>query len=187
MKIGYARISTPQQSLENQVIKLKEAGCEQVYQEVASGAKSDRAILQACLLHLRSGDTLMVTDLDRLGRSKWELLQLIKSLKERGINFCSLNQNMDFSTAIGEIMLFLYAQLAEMERNLLKERVKQGLERARARGKKGGRKKVLNPTQEIVLRQLYESRKFTLREIAQQLNMGQSTIYKYLNAKEDVA
>jgi DNA invertase Pin-like site-specific DNA recombinase len=187
MKIGYARISTTQQCLENQVIRLKAAGCEQIYQEVGSGAKWDRAILLDCLKYIRPGETLVVTDLDRLGRTKWELLELIKNLKEKGINFRCLNQDLDFSTSMGEMMLFMFAQLAEMERNIFNERRTQGMERARARGKVGGRKKILDEKQAEVLRQLYNSKKFSRKEIAHQLKIGESTIYKYLNAKEDVA
>lgn len=184
MKIGYARISTPQQSLENQIIKLKEIGCEQIYQEIASGMKSDRPILKDCLGYIRPGDTLIVTDIDRLGRNKWDLLTLIRELKDKGINFQSINQGLDFNTPVGEMMLMMFVQLAEMERNLFRERVIQGLNRARARGRKGGRRGISAATQNT-LKVLYDSKTMTISAICKQLNISKRTLYNYIKKMEE--
>ena len=135
--IGYARVSTTEdgQVLDRQLDALAEARCERVFEDRASGAKADRPGLTACLDHLRRGDVLVVLDLDRLGRLAGELVALIDGLAERGIAFRALNSPMDTTTPAGRAFLQIQAAFAEMERNVIRQRVREGLKAARARGR----------------------------------------------------
>lgn len=143
MKIGYARVSTNDQELHLQMDAFQEAGVEKVFREHASGAKSDRPQLMAALDYLRPGDTLVVWRLDRLGRNLKHLVQTVEQLKEEGKHFASLTEQIDTSTATGTLVFHLFCALAEFERNLIRERVNAGIKAARARGRKGGRKRTI--------------------------------------------
>ena len=139
--IGYARVSTAEgrQVLARQLDALNAAGCERVFEDHASGTTSDRPNLAACLDYLRAGDVLLVLDLDRLGRLAGELITLIDALGERRIGFRALNSPMDTTTPAGRAFLQIQAAFAEMERNVIRQRVREGVTAARARGRKGGR------------------------------------------------
>ncbi len=139
MLIGYARVSTQDQKPELQLDALKAIGCEQVFQEKASGKNTDRPELQTCLKVLRTGDTLVVWRLDRLGRSLKDLVGIIYGLEERGIGFRSINESIDTTTAGGKLIFNIFGSLAEFERALIRERTVAGLAAARARGRCGGR------------------------------------------------
>jgi len=139
MKIGYARISTATQSLDLQLDALKAADCEKIYTDCASGAKAKRPGLDEALSFLREGDALVVWQMDRLGRSVHNMLDLVRLFKERGISFVSLRENFDTSTATGKMFFTVMLALSEFERNLMVERTQAGLEAAKARGRKGGR------------------------------------------------
>lgn len=141
MKLGYCRVSTKDQTTEQQEQALKEAGCERIFTETASGSKKDRPELARLLDHAREGDTIMVWKLDRLARSMTHLLDLAAEFSERKIELVSLTDSIDTTTASGKLHFHMLAALAEFERSLLRERVKIGLERARAEGKRGGRPK----------------------------------------------
>ena len=143
--IGYARVSTAEgrQVLDRQLDALNEAGCERVFEDRASGAASDRPKLAACLDHLRQSDVLVVLDLDRLGRRAGELIALIDELDRRGVGFRALNSPMDTTTPAGRAFMQIQAAFAEMERNVMRQRIREGVKAARARGRKGGRPRVM--------------------------------------------
>lgn len=183
MDIGYARVSTREQSLDLQVDALRRAGCCKVYQEVVSGAKVERPVLDALLADLRPGDVLVFWKLDRLGRSLRHLVELANALLEKGVGLKSLNDLVDTTTPSGRLTFNLFASLAEFERDLIRERTQAGLTAARARGRLGGRPKGLTPQAETTAcaaETLYRERRLSVREIADKLGIAKSTLYQYL-------
>ena len=140
MRIGYARVSTQDQRPELQLDALTAAGCEQIFQEKVSGKDKDRPELETCLKVLRTGDTLAVWRLDRLGRSLKDLVEIVHTLEARGVGFQSLTESIDTTNAGGKLIFHVFAALAEFESNLIRERTVAGLAAARARGRMGGRK-----------------------------------------------
>lgn len=175
-RIGYARVSTFDQNLDSQLDELKKAGCTKIFQEKASSVKK-RPEFEKCLDYLREGDTLVVWKLDRLGRTTKKLLELIDDLKDRGINLQIITLGIDTSTAAGRLFFTMMAGLAEMERELIRERTNAGLQSARARGRMGGRKPI---DEQIMARamMMYEA-KMTVDDITKTLNISRSTFYKY--------
>ena len=143
MLIGYARVSTQEQTLNLQKDALAKAGCTKIFTDTASGAKTERIGLEEALNYVRKGDTLVVWRLDRLGRSLPHLITTMTDLEERGIGFKSLTENIDTTTSGGKLIFHIFGALAEFERNLIRERTTAGLLAARARGRKGGRPKVM--------------------------------------------
>lgn len=139
MRIGYARVSTEDQTLDLQRDALKRAKCREIYQEQAAGKNTSRPQLEGCLKSLREGDTLVVWRLDRLGRNLADLVRLIGDLEQRKINFASLTEKIQTNSPAGRLVFHVFSALAEFERNLIRERTVAGLKAARARGRKGGR------------------------------------------------
>lgn len=139
---GYARVSTTDQNLDSQKALLIKAGCEQILEESISGKNTDRPELTKLRQMVRDGDTVIVTSLDRLGRSLTDLVQIVNEFKDKGVIFKSLRENIDVSSAVGKMQFQMFAIFAEFERELIRERTKAGLMAARARGRKGGRKSV---------------------------------------------
>ncbi len=183
MKIGYARVSTQDQNLEMQLDALTKAGCQQVFQEKASGIKSDRPQLAAMQQILREGDVIYIYKLDRLGRSLKHLLEMTSNFEKRGIGLVSINDHIDTTTAQGRLIFNIFASLAEFERDLIRERTRSGLEAARARGRKGGRSRGLSKEAEktaMLAQTLYNERKLGVNEIAADLKISKMTLYKYL-------
>ena len=180
MLIGYARISTLDQTLALQQDALQAAGCEQVYSDTASGAATERPGLTQALSHLRPGDTLVVWRLDRLGRSVPHLVQTVNTLKEQGIGFRSLQEHIDTTSSGGKLVFHVFAAIAEMERDLIRERTHAGLQAARARGRLFGRPKVLSPQQVKQLRSLAKDDRNTVTEICQTLGISRATYYRHL-------
>lgn len=183
MKIGYARVSTRDQNADLQLDALKKAGCERIYQDVASGAKSARPELDKLLANVRAGDTLVFWKLDRLGRSLKHLVNLVGELSERGVYLQSLNDPIDTTNAQGRLVFNLFASLAEFERELISERTHAGLSAARARGRVGGRPKGLSTQAEstaMVAETLYREKRLSVNAIAKQLHISKSTLYRYL-------
>ena len=181
--VGYARVSTTEgrQVLDRQLDALNAAGCERVFEEHASGATSDRPNLTACLDYLRAGDVLVVLDLDRLGRLAGELITLIDALAERGIGFRALNSPMDTTTPAGRAFLQIQAAFAEMERNVIRQRVREGVTAARARGRKGGRPRIMTPEKLRYAQSLMRDRTRSIPEICRELgDLPSSTLYHYL-------
>lgn len=183
--IGYARISTMEgaQVLDRQLDALNAAGCERIFEDRASGAKAERPGLSACLDFLRKDDVLVVLDLDRLGRLAGELITLIDQLAARGIAFRALNAPMDTTTPTGRAFLQIQAAFAEMERNIIRQRVNEGLVAARARGRKGGRPRIMTHDKLRYARHLMADSKRSIPEICKELGgIRPSTLYHYLHA-----
>jgi DNA invertase Pin-like site-specific DNA recombinase len=183
MQIGYARVSTKEQSFDLQVDALRQAGCVKVFQEVVSGAKAKRPVLEGLLATLRPGDVLVIWKLDRLGRSLRHLVELAATLMEQEVGLRSLNDPIDTTTPQGRLAFNLFASLAEFERDLIRERTQAGLVAARARGRKGGRPKGLAPQAErtaCAAEALYREEHLAVREIAGELGIAKSTLYAYL-------
>ena len=183
--IGYARISTSEskQVLDRQLDALHAAGCERIFQDTASGAAAERPGLAACLDHLRRHDVLVVLDLDRLGRLAHDLIALIDGLEKRGIRFKALNSPMDTTTPAGRAFLQIQAAFAEMERNLIRQRVKEGILAARARGRKGGRPRVMTLDKLRYAQHLMADRSRSIPAICRELGgIPSSTLYHYLHA-----
>ena len=186
MLIGYARISKHEQSLDLQKDALKDAGCDKIYTDIASGAKEDRPQLQKLLSYIREGDTLVVWRLDRLGRSLKHLIELFTNLENRKINFKSLQEQVDTSSPVGKLIFHVFGALAEFERGLIRERTLAGLKAARARGRNGGRPKSLNHIQVKMLQQLTADRKLTIIQLCDQFNISKNTYYKYTRMEQPV-
>jgi len=180
MKIGYARVSTLEQNLALQQDALKAAGCERVIVEKASGAKADRSGLDRVRELLRKGDVLVVWRLDRLGRSLRHLIELMTELEGAGIGFRSLTEAIDTTTSGGKLVFHIFGALAEFERNLIRERTRAGLDAARARGRKGGRRKKLGDKQRALAVDLYRQKKHTIEEICRTVGISKPTLYAYV-------
>src|SRR5690349_6433555 len=140
MLIGYARVSTTDQTTALQEDALAKAGCDRIFTDTASGSRSDRPGLAEALTYVRTGDTLVVWRLDRLGRSLAHLIKTVMQLKDRGVNFKSLQEQLDTTTSGGKLVFHFFGAVAEFERDLIRERTMAGLAAARARGRRGGRK-----------------------------------------------
>jgi DNA invertase Pin-like site-specific DNA recombinase len=183
MKIGYARVSTRDQHLELQIDALTKAGCDKIYQDIASGARAERPALNEMIRNLRPGDVLVIWKLDRLGRSLNHLIGLVNDLMEKKIGLQSLHDPIDTTTPQGRLSFNLFASLAEFERDLIRERTQAGLSAARARGRNGGRPKGLPQKAEATAcaaETLYKEGKLTVNEIAEKLGIAKSTLYAYL-------
>jgi len=183
--VGYARVSTKEnrQVFDRQADALKAAGCTRIFDDRGSGMNKDRPGLRACLDYLRSEDTLIVLDLDRLGRLAGELIRLVDDLQGRGIAFRALNASFDTSTPVGRAFLQIQAAFAEMERNVIKQRVMEGVVAARARGRRGGRPRVMTPERLRYAQHLMADAKRSIPSICKELgNLPPSTLYHYVHA-----
>lgn len=179
MFIGYARVSTSDQKLDLQRDELKRAGCRKVFTDVVSGAR-DRPGRAEALSYARKGDTIVVWKLDRFGRSLVDLVQTMQQLRDRRVGFRSLHESIDTTTSGGRLIFHMFSALAEFERDLIRERTMAGLAAARARGRKGGRKPVLNADQEALLRKLAADRNNTPAFICATLGISRTSFYRYL-------
>ncbi|MCI2910915.1 recombinase family protein [Staphylococcus hominis] len=186
MKIGYARVSTGLQNLDLQEDRLNQYGCEKIFSDHMSGSKSKRPGLDKAIEFARSGDTIVVWRLDRLGRNMEDLITLVNELNNRGVSFHSLEENitMDKSSSTGQLLFHLFAAFAEFERNLILERSSAGRIAARARGRYGGRPEKLNKQDLKLLKTLYDNGT-PIKTIAEQWKVSRTTIYRYLNKLED--
>jgi DNA invertase Pin-like site-specific DNA recombinase len=184
MLIGYARVSTHDQTLNLQRDALQKAGCNRIFTDTASGAKTERQGLDKALNYVRSKDTLVVWRLDRLGRSLPHLITTMTGLEERGIGFKSLTENIDTTTSGGKLIFHIFGALAEFERNLIRERTTAGLTAARARGRRGGRPKALTPRQLSIAKALYTDKQHSIAEICQTLKISRATLYRAIKTGE---
>ena len=186
MKIGYARVSTGLQNLNLQEDRLNQYGCEKIFSDHISGSRSKRPGLDKAIEFARSGDTIVVWRLDRLGRNMEDLITLVNELNERGVSFHSLEENitMDKSSSTGQLLFHLFAAFAEFERNLILERSSAGRIAARARGRYGGRPEKLNQKDLNLLKTLYDNGT-PIKTIAEQWHVSRTTIYRYLNKLEE--
>lgn len=179
MEIGYARVSTGEQTLDLQLDALTKAGCGKIYQETASGAKADRPVLDEVLSYIRKGDTLVVWRLDRLGRSLEHLIDVVAGLADRGVGFKSLTEQIDTTTPGGKLIFHVFGALAEFERDLIRERTQAGLAAARSRGRVGGRpKKLTDPKQVELARALYAGGQTDVETICRTLGISRATLYR---------
>lgn len=183
MLIGYARVSTAEQNPAHQVDALVRAGVapDDVHVDQASGAKASRPQLDLVLVLLRAGDTLVITRLDRLGRSVLHLVTLGASLRERGVGLLVVEQGIDTSTVEGRAMFGMLSVLAELQRELIVANTRDGLAAARARGRHGGRRPKLTPEQAAHAQQLYDGGEHTVAQIAALLGVARTTVYGHLN------
>lgn len=178
MKFGYARVSKNDQSLDVQLQKLREVGCEEIFQEKVSGAKDERPELQRLIAKIRTGDTVYVVRLDRLGRRMTKLIDLVNEFKEKGVEFVSLENNIDTATPMGMLLFNMCAAFAEMERELIRERVRAGLEIAHRKGRRGGRPKVVTPEKVEMLKTLRESGEFSVSQMCAMAKVSKSGYYR---------
>jgi DNA invertase Pin-like site-specific DNA recombinase len=184
MNIGYARVSTQDQTLALQKDALEKIGCNKIFTDTASGTKSERKGLDEALEYVREGDTLVVWRLDRLGRSLKHLIETITKLNNRKIGFKSIQENIDTTTSGGKLVFHIFGALAEFERDIIRERTQAGLIAARARGRKGGRPKALNTPKKVEMAQkLYADKSNSVDEICKTLNISRTTLYRYIKTK----
>lgn len=185
MLIGYARVSTPDKFLNMQTDALKSIGCEQIFNDISSGAKAARLGLYEAISHLRAKDTLVVWKLDRLGRSLAHLIQVIKDLNAKNIGFKSLQENIDTLTAGGQLIFHIFGALAEFERELIKERTQARLKAAKSRGRLGGRPHFLTEKQIIKLQQHYANNDLSVVEMCKLFNISKPTLYRYVKTNKN--
>ena len=184
MRFGYARVSTGDQRLDRQVDALEKAGCERVFLEKASGAKAGRPELEKLLSVLRDGDEVVVAKLDRISRSTKHLIEPAERFDEMGVDFISLNDSIDTTTPMGRFFFRVMASIAELERDMIVERTKDGLSAARVRGRSGGRPKA--PAEAVSkARRMYESGTFSVSEITGATGISKSTLYRSLAHEAD--
>ena len=182
MLIGYARVSTGDQSLALQIDALEEAGCERFFRDQVSGIVNIRPNLNQALNVARPGDTLVVWRLDRLSRSLRDLIETVTLLESRGVQLKSLHESIDTASSSGKLIFHLFGALAEFERNLIKERTLAGLQAARARGRKGGRPPSLDTEKRKLAVKLYNDKNYSVNQVCQVMGISKPTLYKYVRA-----
>jgi DNA invertase Pin-like site-specific DNA recombinase len=183
MLVGYARVSTDDQTLDLQQDALAAAGCEHLFSDMLSGARTDRPGLTQALEYVRADDTLVVWRLDRLGRSLQHLIETVNALETRKIGFRSLTESIDTTTPGGKLIFHIFGSLAEFERSLIRERTMAGLAAARARGRKGGRPKKLTAKQVALAKRMHADKENDVATICQTLGISKSTLYRALEIK----
>jgi len=183
MKIGYARCSTNKQDRQLQLDALHAAGCEKIYEETASGSKTDRPELIQCLKALNPNDVLVVWKLDRLGRSLQHLIEIITTLESENKGFQSLTESIDTTSPTGKLIFHIFASLAEFERSLIRQRVMAGLDAARRSGTKFGRPEALSPKDKDMAITMFNGGA-TKNAIAQHFGVTRQTIYTLLKEVE---
>ena len=186
MKIGYARVSSISQDYENQVLRLKEAGCEEIFSEKMSGKSADnREQLQAALKWVRKGDTLIVAKLDRLARNTEDLLKIIRQLQEKGAHFIALdNPTIDTTSPQGEFMLTILAAVAKFERSLINSRCDEGRKAAKAKGVKFGRREKLTTEQVKTLQADVKAGILSMQAIGDKYGIARNSVYRLAGSKD---
>jgi DNA invertase Pin-like site-specific DNA recombinase len=184
MKIGYARVSTHEQNLNSQIDSLEKFSCDKIISEKVTTKNEDRKKLKEIFGWLRSEDVLVCTKMDRLARSMKELSAIMDDLSQKNINVVFLDQKIDTAQAGGRLIFHIFAAFSEFERDLIRERTLAGLKSARARGKKGGRRKILSGTKLKTAFTMYDSRVHTVRQICDSLNIKERTFYEYLKRRK---
>jgi len=187
MLIGYARVSTEDQKLHLQRDALKEAGCEKIYREKVSGAARELPQRQNLITYARKGDIVVVWKLDRLGRSLRDLIDVVTTLRDNGVQFRSLQESIDTTTPAGKLTFHVFGALAEFERDMIRERTKAGLAAARNRGAPVGRPKSLTPKQVEMAEAMLAKPNISARQVAEQLGVHRATLYRHLNRSEKLA
>jgi DNA invertase Pin-like site-specific DNA recombinase len=180
MRIGYARVSTGEQKMDLQLDALEEVECERIYKETTSGAAKSRPELERCLKELREDDTLVVWRLDRFGRSLKDLVSKMEALEERGVDFVSLTEGIDTTTAQGRLTFHIFGALAEFERELAHERTMAGLKAARERGRVGGRPRALDEDEIPQIQSLMQNEEVSTAQICERFGISKATLYRYV-------
>jgi DNA invertase Pin-like site-specific DNA recombinase len=184
MFVGYARVSTTDQTLDLQHDALTKADCIKIFTDTASGTQTERKGLSEALAYVRAGDTLVVWKLDRLGRSLKDLITRITELNDRKIGFKSLTEQIDTTTSGGKLIFHIFGALAEFERDIILDRTNAGLAAARARGKLGGRPLALSPEKIKLARRLYADKSTSVAEICKMLGISRHTLRRYVKEIE---
>jgi len=177
---GYARVSTQQQDLIRQLDMLKQYDCTEILTEKISGVKADRPELNRLKDKARPGDSIVIESFSRLGRSTRDLIELVEYFENRGVKLISVKENFDTATPQGKLMLTVFQAFSQFERDLIVQRTKEGLESARARGRKGGRPRVKDSKINKALK-LYDSKEYSINEIVEMTGISQATLYRYIN------
>lgn len=185
MKFGYARVSKDDQNLDLQIDALKEYGVDEIYKEKITGKKKDRQQLTELLGKLRTGDTLVIWRLDRLGRTVKQLLALAEDFEKRNIHFVSLTEAFDTSTPMGKFVFHMFCGIAQMERDVIAERTVAGLLAAKKRGRSGGRRPKDSKSIETALK-MYFSNEFSIKDIEKATGLSKTTIYKYVREYKEL-
>ena len=180
MRVGYIRTSKKDQNPDLQRRELEAFGCERIFEEQVSSRNADRPELRAALEYCREGDELVVWKLDRFGRSLKELIELVNGVRERGIEFVSLRESLDTTTPGGKLVFHVFGAVAEFERDIIRERTMAGLEAARARGRKGGRKSVMDEKKLALASKMLKSREIPVGEVCEAVGVSRSTLYRHL-------
>jgi DNA invertase Pin-like site-specific DNA recombinase len=186
MLIGYARVSTNEQNLDLQRDALLRGGCDpsNIFTDKITGTKEERKGLEQALSRLRAGDTFVVWRLDRLGRSLKHLIETVTELEQRSVAFRSITENIDTSTATGQLVFHIFGALAEFERNLIRERTTAGLEAARARGRLGGRPPLDSKSRKVAMaKRLYADKATSVEEIQKTLGISRATLFRWVKMK----
>lgn len=184
MIFGYARVSTDDQKLNLQIDALNNYGVDKLFQEKVTGTKKDRPQLEAMLQSLREGDSVVIYKLDRISRSTKHLIELSESFEDLGVNFISIQDNLDTSTSMGKFFFKVMASLAELERDITVERTNAGLKAARARGKNGGRPKKDKNSIDLAIK-MYDSKEYSIHQILKASELSKTTFYRYLNSRDN--
>ncbi|MBM4765454.1 recombinase family protein [Bacillus sp. B15-48] len=184
MIIGYARVSTQEQNLQMQLDALQEFGCFEIFEEKITSSKKNRPALDEMLKMVREGDRVVVYKLDRISRSTKHLIELSELFEEKGVEFVSIKDNIDTSNPMGKFFFRMMASLAELERDIIRERTRSGLESARKRGRKGGRPRKSEKQIETALK-MYESKDYSISEIVNATKVSQATLYRRINEKKE--
>jgi DNA invertase Pin-like site-specific DNA recombinase len=180
MIVGYARISTGEQNMDLQIDALKKAGCVKIFQDVCSGALDQRQGLRDAVAYARSGDSIAVWRLDRLGRSLGHLITTVNDLKLKNVGFRSLQETLDTESAGGKLVFHIFGALAEFERDLIRSRTRAGLAAARARGRIGGRPSKFDQEKRNMARVLLADQATSIKEVCRALQVSKATLYRNL-------
>ena len=174
---GYARVSTEQQNLDRQIDMLEKYGVDFIYNEKMTGTKRNRPELEKLLERLTEGDTVVVESLSRLGRSTKDLIWLMETFNEKGVNLVSLKESIETTSSTGKLLFALMSAIAQFERDVIADRTREGIASARARGRKGGRPKS-NPEKLKMAVKLYNSKQYSIKEIEKMTGIKKDTLYR---------
>lgn len=181
--IGYARVSTSEQNVDMQLDALKQYNCIKIFHEYISGTRQDRPELNKALEYLQPNNVLVIWKLDRLGRSLKNLIDIVNNLNERNIHLISIQEHIDTTTSTGRLIFHMFGAMAEFERGIIRDRVMAGLKSARARGHKGGRPTKMTDEKIEKAQQMWESRKWSIKEICKILEISDCTLYRNIDTK----
>ncbi len=179
---GYARVSTEQQNLDRQLDMLQKYGVDFIYNEKMTGTKRNRPELEKLLERLTEGDTVVVESLSRLGRSTKDLIWLMETFNSKGVNLVSLKESIDTTTSTGKLLFTLMSAIAQFERDVIADRTREGLNSARARGRKGGRPRTDSEKLRKAIK-LYNTQQYSLAEIEDMTGVKRSTLYRGIRSK----